>query len=133
MGWIGELRDLISWVGNGKKKERQIRKRKVSSLTAQKAYNDFKSYPNKHKYRNYKVKWYCEFVKLENSFTYTQIHLKSSGVNIRSKVSLSDYPELINEKKGEKYIITGIIEKTENNGIYLGKLMELEEDTFFVF
>lgn len=79
------------------------------------------------------MKWYCEFVKLENFLTYTQIHLKSSGVNIHSKVSLSDYPELINEKKGEKYIITGIIEKTENNGIYLGKLMELEEDTFFVF
>ena len=132
MGWIGELRDLISWIGSQKKKEQKIAQRKVSSLTAKKAYDDFKSYPNKHKYREYKIKWHCLFTKLESSLTFTQIHLRCNGVNILSKVSLNDYPELKNAKEGKKYVITGIIDKTEKSGIYLSTLIELEEDTFFV-
>ncbi|SFG03810.1 hypothetical protein SAMN04488033_12241 [Salegentibacter agarivorans] len=132
MGWIGELRDLISWIGSRKKKEQKIANRKVSSISAPKVYNDFQLYPNKHKYRDYKVKWHCDFMKLDSSLVFNQVHLNSSGVNIHSKVSLDNYPELKNEKEGKKYIITGIIEKTEKDGIYLSKLIELKEDTFFI-
>lgn len=129
---------LISWIVDSfkdsrKKKERRIRKRKVSSLSAQKIFNDFKNQPKKHKYKGYKVYWHCEFVKLETSSIINQIYLKCDGINIRTKVSLNDYPELRNENKGEKYNITGIIEKIEKDGIYLNKLIKLEKDTFFVF
>jgi hypothetical protein len=128
---------LFSWFSdmfkeNRKRKEQQIAKRKVSSLKPQEVYTDFKSHPNQHKYRGYKVKWYCEFGKLETSLIYTQIHLKCNEVNVLSKISLNEYPELKNAKEGKKYVITGIIDRTEKSGIYLSTLIKLEKDTFFV-
>src|SRR5699024_5939096 len=134
---VGKCIDLgrILWKclkAQRKDKEQEIKNRKVNSISIVDVRDDYKQNGNKAKYRGYKIRWHVEFFKLESSLIYSQMYLKSNKIIVYTKVTVENYPELKNEKKGEKYIITGIVDKMEKDTVYLEKLIELKKETFFV-
>ena len=118
---------------NTKYEKQKLIDKSIHSVSPEQIINELKSNGNKVKYEGYKVKWHVVFDKFETSiFGGGELFLKIGDVILRTKATLNEYPQLKNEEKDKKYIITGLILKVEKKIIYL-KLIELEIDNFFVF
>ncbi|MBW8241477.1 hypothetical protein K1F50_01605 [Muricauda oceani] len=89
----------------------------------------------KSSYKGVKVKWHVSFYAIAETYQMGRVVKVMSFYErflfVNFKTDLKKFPIIKSAKEGDKYIVTGLVDKVKGEKVYL-KLIEIEKNKFFV-
>lgn len=90
----------------------------------------------KSSYKGVKVKWHVSFYAIAETYQMGRVvkvmSLYERLLYVNFKTDLKKFPIIKSAKEGDKYIVTGLVDKVKGEKVYL-KLIDIEKNKFFVF
>lgn len=125
------------------RKEKKLKEMPVEAVSYHDVLNEYNNAPPlqrkefKSSYKGVKVKWHIGFWrfgdkdKMGRSIGLMCFYDRSKLQYVYFKVDLKKFPIIQSVKEGDKYVVTGLVEKVESPTVYL-KLIDIKKDNFFV-